>query len=207
MRGPATGEPVPAFFAGHQSTVERAAKNLPTNEPFHPPISRFEERASPWRVARRARAAAELAQDAPGLSWALARSAGAQSLTRARLGSDSWISGLTDAFPCDRAQHFSGRGPAVRRGSQVPVVEQGHTAPVEVVLLVQRRQVVYQDGANPRTARFPVASARSTARSSSASLAPESGAGKPCSCSISRNSGHASRSGLPYLNAATSIVA
>ena len=56
------------------------------------------------------------------------------------------LPGLADSFPRNRAERFSRRGPAFRRGLQFPVVEQGHKAPVELVLPVPRRLVVYQDG-------------------------------------------------------------
>jgi hypothetical protein len=44
----------------------------------------------------------------------------------------------------DRAQRFGGGRPAFRCGLPFPVIEQGHQAPVELVLLVPRRQVVDQ---------------------------------------------------------------
>ena len=55
------------------------------------------------------------------------------------------LPGLADSFPRNRAERFSRRGPAFRRGLQFPVVEQGHKAPVELVLPIPRRLVVYQD--------------------------------------------------------------
>src|SRR5215468_5333155 len=59
---------------------------------------------------------------------------------------------------------------------------------------------------NSPTPSPPAPTARSTVTNFSASLASGPAAGKPCSSSISRMTGPASRSGVPYLKAATPTV-